>query len=146
MSNPGVLPVATGDRVLAWVLRAGATVIAAYWVDFFTTGDVKTSDQQAYIDFEKAFVIADAYLVAVGLVAAHYLSRGRSEAVPTGIATGSALTFLGLMDLAYNLQHRKFSDRTPEMALETTIVAVSLTLGPYTMLRMWRARQRLGVT
>ncbi len=133
------------DRAFAWVLRAGALAISAYWVDFFTRGDVRTSDEAAYVDVERAFLLADAFLVTAGLGAAHYLSRGRPEAVPLGIATGSALTFLGLMDLAYDLQQGKFSDRTPGMATEAAIVATSLTLGPYTMIRTWRARSRLGL-
>lgn len=133
------------DRAFAWVLRAGAVAISAYWADFFTRGDVRTSDEQAYVDFEKAFLLADAFLVATGLSAAQLLSRGRPEAVPTGIATGSALTFLGLMDLAYDLQQGKFADRTPETMVEAAIVGISLTLGPYTMIRSWRAHARLGL-
>ena len=66
----------------------------------------------------------------MGLLSARYLSRGRPEAVPTGVAAGSALTFLGLMDLAYDLQQGKFDDRTPAMAIEAAIVTISLTLGP----------------
>jgi hypothetical protein len=48
------------------------------------------------------------------------------------------------MDLLYNIQHHKFADRTPEMAVETAIVATSMVFGPFTMIRMWRARHRLG--
>ena len=137
--------VSANDRAFAWVLRAGATAISAYWADFFTRGDVRTSADPAYVDFQKAFLLADAFLVATGLLSSHYLSQGRPEAVPTGIAAGSALTFLGLMDLAYDLQQGKFDDRTPEMAIEAAIVTISLTLGPHTMVRMWRARHRLGI-
>ena len=136
--------ISTGDRAFAWVLRAGSAAIAAYWVDFFRQGNVRTSQDQAYVDFERAFLLADAFLAATGLIAAHYLARGQSEAVPTGIAAGSSLTFLGLMDLAYDLQQGKFSDRSGATAVEAAIVATSLTLGPYTMVRMWRARHRLN--
>lgn len=125
-------------------MRIAAAVTAAYWIEFFTTGRLRTSDDQAYVDFERAFVLADSYMAAALLATAHRLSQGRPEAVGTGIAAGSAMTFLGLMDLLYDLQHRKFSERTPEMAVEGLFVAVSLTFGPFTMLRMWRSRRRLG--
>jgi hypothetical protein len=138
--------VSTNDRVFAWVLRAGAAALTAYWADFFSRGDVRTSDEQAYVDFEKAFLLADAFLVGAALSSAHYLSRGRPEAVPTGIAAGSSLTFLGLMDLAYDLQQRKFASRSAATAVEASIVATSLTLGPYTMIRMWQARHRLSAS
>jgi hypothetical protein len=144
MTTTGSRSILTGDRIHAWVIGIGVGAIAAYWAEFITSGRVKTSEDEAYLDFEKAFLLADAYLACTALLAARFLSQGRPEAVATGIAAGSAVTFLGLMDLAYNLQHHKFSDRTPEMALEGGIVASSLVSGPFTMLRLWRARKRLG--
>lgn len=126
------------------MMRLVALATVGYWVEFFTSGKVRTSEETAYVDFERAFVLADGYMAAAFLLAARRLSRGRPEAVPAAIAAGSAMTFLGCMDLLYNLQHRKFADRTPEMMVETGIVAVSLTFGPATMVRMWRARHRLG--
>ena len=54
------------------------------------------------------------------------------------------MVFLGGMDLLYNVQHRKFAERTPEMGLEAAIVSFSLLFGPITMVRMWRARHRLS--
>lgn len=128
----------------AWMMRLVALATVAYWVEFFTSGKVRTSEESGYVDFERAFVLADGYMAVAFLLAARRLSRSRSEAVVVGVAAGSAMTFLGCMDLLYNLQHRKFADRTPEMMVESGIVAVSLTFGPWTMLRMWRARHRLG--
>lgn len=138
------MTVSHADRVHAWLMRIVAALIVAYWVEFFTGGRVRTSEEQAYVDFERAFVLSDGYMVAAFLLAARRLAKGRPEAVGVGIAAGSAMTFLGGMDLLYNLQHGKFRDRTPEMAVETVIVAFSLVFGPATMLRMWKARRRLG--
>lgn len=53
--------------------------------------------------------------------------------------------FLGGMDLLYDLEHRKFSEPTPEVGVEAMIVVFSLMFGPWTMIRMWRAQHRLGV-
>lgn len=125
-------------------MRAAAVLTGAYWAEFFTSGRVRTSDDRAYVDFERAFLLADAYMAATYLAAARKLSQGRPEAVGIGVAAGSAMTFLGLMDLAYNLQQGKFAERTPEMMLEAGIVVASLVLGPVTMVRLWRARHRLA--
>ena len=78
------------------------------------------------------------------LVAAHLLVRGRMAAVPIGIAAGSAMVFLGLMDTLYNLEHGQYAIRTPEMATETAINVVCLVFGPWTMVRLWGARRRLA--
>lgn len=136
--------VSTGDRIHAGVLLAGAGIWAAFWTEFFTKGRVRTDQSDAYLDFEKSFLLAELYLIGVGLATARFLTRGRPEAVGTGIATGSALVFLGLMDLAYDLQHDKFSEKTPEMAVEKALITICLTLGPITMVRMWKARTRLS--
>ena len=53
------------------------------------------------------------------------------------------MVFLGLMDTLFNLEHGKYADITPEMAVETGINAVCLLFGPFTMIRLWRARGRL---
>jgi hypothetical protein len=126
-------------------MKAVAAAVAAYWVEFFTTGKVRTSEDRAYVDFERAFPLADAYMAAAFATAGVLLDRQRREAVPVGIAAGSAMVFLGGMDLLYDLEHGKFSERTLEMGVEALIVAFSLVFGPLTMIRMWRARQRLGV-
>ena len=89
----------TADRVHAFLMSGFAVATVAYWVKFFTTGNVKTSDDPAYVDFEQAFPLADAYMAGAFLLAARNLQRQRPEAVPTGIAAGSAMVFLGGMDL-----------------------------------------------
>lgn len=137
---PREVPV--GDLVHAWALRVGAASMVSYFVDFFTSGRVRTAEDKAYVDFERSFVLADSYVLVSGLLAAHLMVRGRKEAVPVGVAAGSGLVFLGLMDLAYDVQQRKFSERTPEMAVEKEIVATCLTLGPLTMVRLWMNRSR----
>jgi hypothetical protein len=146
-SNPVVsetVDISRSDRIFVWIFRGAAAALIAYWVEFFTSGRVRTSDDRSYLDFERAFLLADGYTAAVCLLAGHQLARGRPEAVASGVAAGSAAVFLGCMDLLYDLQHDKFREKTPEMALEKGIVAASLILGPITMVRMWRARRRLG--
>ena len=124
-------------------MRTVALGTIAYWVAYFDFGAVQTSSDPGYVAFENAFPLADAYLAAAYLVAAHLLVRGRAAAVPVGIAAGSAMVFLGLMDSLYNLEHAQYAARTPEMAIETAINVVCLVFGPWTMVRLWRARRRL---
>jgi len=46
-----------------------------------------------------------------------------------------------LMDVLYNLEHGMYALHTAEMAYETLINAVCLTLGPATMAYVWRRRR-----
>ena len=68
----------TADRVHAFLMSGFAVATVAYWVDFFTTGNVKTSDDTAYIDHQQAFPLADAYMAGAFLLAARNLQRQRT--------------------------------------------------------------------
>ncbi len=132
------------DRAHALAMLVAAAGTAAYWLSYFSGGAVHTDVSQAYLEFENAFPLADAYMAACYLVAGHFLWRSREAAVFWGIAAGSAMLFLGCMDVLYNLEHAKYAAMTPEMAAETAINAVCLTFGPWTMWRLWRERARLA--
>ena len=135
--------VTRGDRVHALLMLVAAVGTTAYWTAYFTTGAVQTSADPVYVGFEDAFPLADGYMTACFVAAAVLLLRGRPLAIPTGIAAGSAMVFLGAMDTLFNLEHGKYADMTPEMATETVINVVCFTFGPWTMVRLWRARRRL---
>jgi len=123
------------------LLIAGAGTFA-YWIAFFSSELVQSTAEPCYLVFERAFPAADAWAAAAAILAALGLLRRRPEAVLFGIATGSAYTFLGLMDVLYNLEHGMYALHTAEMAYETLINVVCLTLGPATMLCVWRWRRR----
>ena len=55
-----------------------------------------------------------------------------------------AMVYLGGMDVLFNLEHGKYADRGPEMLLEIAINVACLGFGPFTMLRLWGRRTRLG--
>lgn len=131
------------DRLHANLMlgAAGATVL--YWVDYVTRGDVKSDEGPVYEAFERAFPLADGYMAGAFVASAVLLRRGRAEAVPAGIAAGSAMVFLGLMDVLFDLQHGIYRKRTPQAAVEALINVGCLTFGPYTMRRLWRSARRL---
>ena len=130
------------DRVHATAIVVLALGTIAYWAAYFGAG-VQTTSDPVYVGFENAFPAADGYMTACWLAAAALLWRGRASAVAVGIAAGSAMVFLGLMDTLFNLEHGKYATMTPEMAAETVINVACLTFGPFTMIRLWRIRGRL---
>ncbi len=121
-----------------------AALTAAYWLEWFGKGRVKSSDDPEYVTFEESFPLADAYMSALYVVAAVQLWRQREAAVASGIAAGSAHVFLALMDLLFDVKRGNLRESTPEMQIEKAIIAASLIFGPLTMVRMWRARRRLA--
>lgn len=132
------------DRTHAAAMLFAALVTGAYWVAFFASGAVQTAHDPVYLAFERAFPLADGYMAFCFVVSALLLLRGRLAAVPWGIAAGSAMVYLGGMDVLFNLEHGKYADRGPEMLLEIAINVACLGFGPFTMLRLWGRRTRLG--
>ena len=132
------------DRLLAGIMDLAAAVTVGYWADYFTKGRVRSSDDPAYVAFENAFPLADGYLALCLAAGARALRRQRPSAVAWGIAAGSAMVYLAAMDTLYNLENGKYTDRSPEMAVEALINAVTWTLGPLLIRRSWRSRTRLA--
>lgn len=134
---PGV----TAVIALLWI---AAALDLVYWLLFFTTAAVQSSQDPVYLGFERAFPAADAWLGLTAIACAEGLRRRRAWAVLFGIAAGSAFVYLGLMDTLYNLEHGMYSTFSAEMLAETAINLTCFTFGPFVMAYVWRHRRQLG--
>ena len=130
-----------GRSVVIGLLWLSAVVTLLYWVAFFTSGDVQSSEAECYLVFERAFPAADSWLAAACVAAAEGLRRRREWAVPFGIAAGSAAVYLGCMDVLYNLENGMYSVWSAPMAGEILINLFCLTLGPFLLVWFWKNRR-----
>jgi hypothetical protein len=129
--------------IIAWLwIASGLNVL--YWIIFFTSGALRTSQDSVYLGFEAAFPAADMWLAAASIACAEGLRRRRSWAVLYGIAAGSAFIYLGLMDTLYNLEHGMYLHLTGEMLAEVVINVTCFVFGPFLMWYVWRQRRWLG--
>ncbi len=115
-----------------------------FWISFFTSGAVQSSQDAVYLGFERAFPAADAWLGLASLLCAEGLRRRRARAVLFGIAAGSAFIYLGLMDTLYNLEHGMYLHPSGEMLAEIGINITCFVFGPFLMWYVWRHRRWLG--
>lgn len=128
----------TADRTHAVFMVIAALGTVAYWVTYFTSGATQVRTDAVYIAFENAFPLADGWMVICFFLSAFYLWRGDRRAVLWGICAGSAMIFLGCMDLLFNIQQDHFSGViSAEMWAEIVIVVFCLTFGPFTIWRLW---------
>ena len=128
-----------GDRVHAGFMLLAALGTLAYWLVYFTSGATQVRGDEVYIPFENAFPLADGWMALCYVLAAYFLWRGDRRALLWGLCAGSAMIFLGCMDLLFNLEQDHF--RAPisaEMWAEIVIVAFCLSFGPFTIARIWR--------
>ena len=135
-------PAAPAVAALLAVTAAGT---AAYWIAFFAAGNaLHSSETDAYVAFEHAFPAADTWMASAAIFAAIGLVRRRPWAVLAGIAAGSALVFLGLLDMLFNLEQGLYARPSAAMAVETLINFFCLAVGPFCLMYFWRHRDRLG--
>lgn len=128
------------------LLWASALVTVLYWLVFFTSGEVRSSEAECYLAFERAFPAADGWLAAACAAAAEGLRRGRAWAALFGIAAGSAAVYLGLMDVLYNLENGMYARLDGPMIGELIINVYCLSFGPFLLGYFWRVRNRIEGT
>jgi hypothetical protein len=79
------------------------------------------------------------------LLSAFFLWRGDRRAVLWGVCAGSAMIFLGCMDLLFNVEQGHFAGPiSAEMWAEIVIVLFCLSFGPFTIRRLWRHQMRFA--
>jgi len=120
-----------------------AAIIPLYWILWFLAPDLIRNfspgapEYEAYVTFEQAFLLADAWLALVALCSSIGLIRKRPWGLLGSLLAGSSAVYLGLMDLLYDLQHSVFVPLTASGATELVIVILSLSLGVTTILLSW---------
>ena len=136
---------APGTRAVVALLALTAVGTTAYWVAFFAAGPaLHSSETDVYVAFEHAFLAADAWMAGAAALAAVGILRRRAWAVPAGIAAGSALVFLGLLDVLFDLEQGLYRTRSAATAVEVVINVYCLTVGPFCLVYFWRYREELA--
>ena len=91
------------------VLLIGTAVgLVYYWIDFYINGEVQAINEDWYIKFQKAFTAADLWAAICALVGAIGLLLGQTFGEFFALIAASSLIFLGLMDVAFNIQNKLY--------------------------------------
>ncbi len=131
---------------LGWIIALlcfAFTATLAYWIVFFTSGDVQVRADDVYLAFEKAFPPADAWMSLCALLGAIGLWRGRSWGFLFALLAASSSIFLGLMDVTFNLNQGIYAIAGTETLIEILINLATLLLGPVIIVYLWKNRQQL---
>jgi hypothetical protein len=130
---------------VAWGLVGAAAILLAYWLVWFLGGRslLASSTRPAYVEFENAFPLADAWLGACALLAAEALWRRRSTALLWLLAGGGAGVYLAGMDVLYDLQHGIWTSGSGG-AIELAINVITVTASVATLRWSWRRRRLIS--
>lgn len=127
---------------IAW-LWISALGIAAYWISFFTGGEVHASSDPCYLAFEQNFPLPDGFVALCAVLTAVQLQRRRATAVLWGLLCAGGFFFLGLIDIAYNLWNDMYFHINGAMAAEILINIFCIGFATVLTMYLWRHRNAL---
>jgi hypothetical protein len=118
-------------------------VVLAYWIAWFgDRGLVASDDTAAYVAFEQAFPLADAWLLGAMLLSVLQMWRRRPSALLWLVVTGGAGIYLVTLDVLYDLEHGIYA-KPQGGVTELGINALTLALSVGLLRFAWRFRQEL---
>ncbi len=128
---------------MAGVLVGAAVLVVAYWVAWTVHRSLVASESgRAYVEFEDAFPLADAWLVVCLVAGARSLLTCRRRALFWLLAGGGAGLYLFAMDVLYDLQHGIWGTGTNGV-VELSINLLTLGLSLFVLRWAWVRRDAL---
>ncbi len=128
-----------GGRILGTLLGITAAGTELFWALFFA-GALQATETPQDDAFERAFPVADTWMSACCLIAARELPKRNARGYFFGIAAGSTLIFLALMDILYSLENGKYRPMNGDRAIMAVINVWTLSLGSCALAYLWRER------
>lgn len=126
--------------VLLW---AGALGIVAYWVSYFSGGEVHAADTLCYHVFERNFPLPDGFVALCCVLCALNLRRKKAPALLWGLLAAGGFLFLGLIDVSYNLWNGMYRKLNAAMAAEIVINMFCLGFAVWLSRFLWLNRRAL---
>jgi len=125
--------------VLSTLLIITAILVIYYWVDFFLRKGVQVTQEDWYIKFQKAFPVADMWMVTCALLGAIGLLTEQTYGSFFSILAASSLIFLALMDITFNVENKLYRliSTSNEMKLELAANIWLLSVGVILIIYLW---------
>jgi hypothetical protein len=125
--------------LLSVFLAITALGTALFWILFFAKKIEATETEQDEA-FERAFPVADSWMISTALVAAPNLLKMNRKGFFAGAAAGSAMIFLACMDLTYSLENKKYWPMNADRGQMLFIHVWTICLGVTTIATIWKNR------
>lgn len=128
------------DRILSGLLILSAVITVLYWVNFYSGGDVKVTNERWYTAYESSFPVADGWMALCMFAGGIGFWTGRPFGARFGLLAGSALLYLAAMDITFDAENGLYAliAHSDPMKFEAVINIWSLALGVATVLVSWR--------
>ncbi len=112
--------------------------IIGFWIYFFLVENKDPEKTEVYLKHEKSFPLPDlGWIVPCLFIAAIGLLTEQNFGIYFTIAAGSGMMFLGLIDLAFDLQHGLFKTKDMEAYFNITIVSITMIFAVIFLIYGW---------
>ena len=112
--------------------------IIGFWIYFFLVENKKPNQREGYLEFERSFPLPDLGWAAPCLIiGAIGLIIDQKFGFVFSIAGGSALIFLGLLDISHNLQYGGYKGEKLDIILNLIVNVFCIVFGPIFMIFGW---------
>ena len=139
----------TGLTTTAVLMFLTAVGTLLFWVAFFADLEVQqggylASRSDAWFAWEMSFPLADGWMALTAILGAMGLWRRRPTGLLFGLVSGSAMVFLGLMDVLFFLENGLYLPLNTEVAVELFIHLWAVAFGLFAITYVWRHRPLLS--
>jgi hypothetical protein len=114
----GAEPIPVFVIVVLWM---AAIITPIYWIVFFASGSLTPAPTDVGLRFELAFPGADLWLALAAALGAIGLRRRWRIGYPMAIAAASAMLYLALMDITFDLENGVYLLERGQVAVEIAI-------------------------
>ncbi len=123
--------------VLEIVLSVG---FIGFWAYFFAVELKNPDNTEVYLAFEKSFPVPDLGLITPCLIiSAVGLLLYQRFGIFFAVVAGGALTFLGLLDISFNIQNEGYTGAISDAIMNLFINLVCIIFGPILLIYAWYA-------
>lgn len=129
--------------ILSGLLAFTALGTALFWILYFS-GKMDATETEQDEAYEKAFPVADSWMIACSTVAARNILKMNRKGFFAGAAAGSALIFLGCLDLLYSLENKKYWPLDSDRAQMLVVHLWATGTGLLTLALLWKNRDAFG--
>jgi len=129
--------------ILSGLLAFTALGTALFWILYFS-GKMDATETEQDEAYEKAFPVADSWMIACSTVAARNILKMNRKGFFAGAAAGSALIFLGCLDILYSLENKKYWPLDSDRAQMLVVHLWATGTGLLTLALLWKNRDAFG--
>lgn len=110
-----------------------------FWLYFFAVENRNAEQSEIYLSFERSFPVPDlGWITPCLFIAGIGILMEQSYGVFFTIISGSALVFLGLLDISFNIQNEGYTKSIADTVMNLSINLICIILGPLFLIYAYR--------